>query len=551
MNTSRNETIGLVLSIAKLLAFAVFAATYNLPLPVRAQNNVVGSWTNPVDIQVEGVHGAVLPNGKVLYLPHREDPFTGQTTSVVFDPNNPAGANYVTAPRNYFCGGQSMLADGRLLFNGGDYDALNSSGYFDYLTETWTIDANTNRPRWYPSTIQLGDGTVWTFGGQNSPAEVETNDPTIEFYNPMSSAWTMAGGQGIPGQYVEAYNRLHLLPDGRVFQSGHIPDTYLYDPIARTWEFVDSTNHGLARGDGSSVRLQDGRILIVGGHQEIGKEFTEPTATAEIIDLDQPNPMWQNVASMSRGRSFVNTVLLPDGNVFVVGGGEPQDVVPELFNPNTNTWTNMAAHDIIRGYHSTALLLPDARVITSGGAGADGPGLFKESSEIEIWSPYYLFSTPRPVINNLVTAANYGQQVVMSYSSSVPVSHVVIHRSGEQTHAFSYNQVSERVDLDSNNSSSLTFTVPSNPNILPPCYYMIFLMSEDGVPSVAQWMQIGNDVAKTMLGDVNMDGVVNLLDVQPFVNLIANGQFQTEADINQDGLVNLLDVTPFVAILSS
>ena len=53
-----------------------------------------------------------------------------------------------------------------------------------------------------------------------------------------------------------------------------------------------------------------------------------------------------------------------------------------------------------------------------------------------------------------------------------------------------------------------------------------------------------------LLGDVNLDGVVNLLDVGPFVDLISLGQFQAEGDINQDGKVNLLDVDPFVALLS-
>ena len=51
-------------------------------------------------------------------------------------------------------------------------------------------------------------------------------------------------------------------------------------------------------------------------------------------------------------------------------------------------------------------------------------------------------------------------------------------------------------------------------------------------------------------GDVNQDGLVNLLDVDPFVTVLSNGSFQCEADINQDGVVNLLDVDPFVALLS-
>ena len=52
-----------------------------------------------------------------------------------------------------------------------------------------------------------------------------------------------------------------------------------------------------------------------------------------------------------------------------------------------------------------------------------------------------------------------------------------------------------------------------------------------------------------LLGDVNCDGVVNLLDVGPFVDLISNGQYLDKADINSDGAVNLLDVGPFVQLL--
>ena len=54
-----------------------------------------------------------------------------------------------------------------------------------------------------------------------------------------------------------------------------------------------------------------------------------------------------------------------------------------------------------------------------------------------------------------------------------------------------------------------------------------------------------------ILGDVNRDGAVNLLDVQPFVDLLSSGDFQAEADTNGDGAVNLLDVASFVELLSS
>ena len=52
-----------------------------------------------------------------------------------------------------------------------------------------------------------------------------------------------------------------------------------------------------------------------------------------------------------------------------------------------------------------------------------------------------------------------------------------------------------------------------------------------------------------LLGDVNCDGMVSLLDVAPFVELITSGQYLDKADINSDGVVDLLDVGPFVNLL--
>ena len=54
-----------------------------------------------------------------------------------------------------------------------------------------------------------------------------------------------------------------------------------------------------------------------------------------------------------------------------------------------------------------------------------------------------------------------------------------------------------------------------------------------------------------LLGDVNIDGEVNFLDISPFVSLLSNSEFLNEADTNRDGKVDFLDITPFVALLSS
>ena len=58
-------------------------------------------------------------------------------------------------------------------------------------------------------------------------------------------------------------------------------------------------------------------------------------------------------------------------------------------------------------------------------------------------------------------------------------------------------------------------------------------------------------VSDFLLGDVNLDGTVNFLDIAPFINLLATGEFQAEADANQDGEVTFLDISAFIDLLSS
>lgn len=58
------------------------------------------------------------------------------------------------------------------------------------------------------------------------------------------------------------------------------------------------------------------------------------------------------------------------------------------------------------------------------------------------------------------------------------------------------------------------------------------------------------DGPTVLLGDVDLNGVVNFLDISPFIALLSSGMFQAEADTNSSGGVDFLDISPFIAILS-
>lgn len=63
---------------------------------------------------------------------------------------------------------------------------------------------------------------------------------------------------------------------------------------------------------------------------------------------------------------------------------------------------------------------------------------------------------------------------------------------------------------------------------------------------------IGSLVASDVLkGDVDLDGVVNFLDINPFIGVLSTNGFQAEADANCDNAVNFLDIAPFIAILAA
>ena len=137
-----------------------------------------------------------------------------------------------------------------------------------------------------------------------------------------------------------------------------------------------------------------------------------PLSDAAILDLNVPAPQWQATESMKFRRRQHNATLLPDGTVLVTGGtqgsgGETNgfnDLTPgqpihaaELWNPKTGHWTVMASEDVDRCYHSTAILLPDATVLSAGG-GEYAPrndGVQNDPKDThkdaQIFKPPYLF----------------------------------------------------------------------------------------------------------------------------------------------------------------
>jgi len=152
-----------------------------------------------------------------------------------------------------------------------------------------------------------------------------------------------------------------------------------------TWRTVASM--GDARGQHTVTQLPDGTVLIAGGYGGNGS-----LASAERYDPTTDS--WLRVPSMSQSKVGHTATLLPTGMVLVTGGAVANEVgnasprfisTAELFDPSSNTWTQIPSMRAAR-YLATATLLPDGRVLVAGGVGGD-PGQQLALQSAELYDP--------------------------------------------------------------------------------------------------------------------------------------------------------------------
>ena len=121
-----------------------------------------------------------------------------------------------------------------------------------------------------------------------------------------------------------------------------------------------------------------------------------PTAGTEVIDPAVPDPARRPVAPLAQPRRHPNATLLPDGTVLVTGGSagarwdDPSLAVyaAELWDPATESWSTLASNSVYRGYRSSAVLLPDRRVLSGAPPEERDRALRASALEPERWREY-------------------------------------------------------------------------------------------------------------------------------------------------------------------
>lgn len=481
----------------------------------------VGQWSPKIVFDIVPVAVANLPDGKLVTWSskyhHSFGGDDGFTYTQIFDPLGGIEGKGGVLPRtvtntnhDMFCPGINNLADGRLLVSGGS--SAERTSIYDPKTGEWSRAADLNIPRGYQGAVTLSDGSAFTIGGSWSGNST--------YGGRDGEHWTEATGwkrlTGLKGELlwntddfngeVEGEYRLDnhawmwAAPNGKIFHAGPGEEMHWIDvsgngsstPAGKRGDDRESMN-------GNAVMFDIGKILKVGGSRSYSSD-TPSNDKSYVIDINNGDVVTVNSTAnkMAHSRIYVSSVVLPNGEVLIMGGMEKAVVFSdngahlsaEMYNPTTNRFRTLANMEVPRTYHSAGILLNDGRVFMGGG-GLCGEHCAANHKDGEIFSPPYLFNSAgglatRPTLS-APDKAFYGAQLPVA--ASPDVTEFAFLRMSSATH--SVNNEQRRVPVTYTGSNgNFTLNMP-NANVMPPGYYMLFAINGAGVPSISEAVLVG------------------------------------------------------------
>ncbi|KAE8357035.1 hypothetical protein BDV28DRAFT_126109 [Aspergillus coremiiformis] len=488
-----------------------------------------GVWGPTVDFPVVPVAGAQEPSGNIiLWSSWASDQFHstpgGQTAMSRWNPlTHTVSKRVVTnTQHDMFCPGISIDGTGMMVVTGGN-DASETSLY-DATKDTWTKGPEMHLRRGYQASTTLSDGRVFVIGGSWAGGSITNKNG--EVYNPTTQKWTMLPGadvepmltQDMEGRWrADNHGWLFGWKNESIFQAG--PSRNM------NWYFVEDEGSYIKAGrrgndddsmSGNAVMFDavNGKILTLGGSLDYDKSYA--TDAAHIITLGAPGEkptvkLAAKTGKMHAERVFHTSVVLPDGTVFIAGGQtfgiafneDNVQFTPELYDPVSDSFTQLQTNNIIRVYHTLSILMPDGRVL-NGGGGLCG-NCSSNHYDAQIFTPPYLLTDsgelrPRPEITSSVPpAVEVGKTITFETKDDIKSASLL--RLCSATHTVNTDQ--RRIPLELSRSTGdydhkYTVTVPADPGIAIPGYWMLFVMDHHGVPSIAKFIMVTVSNTKTL-----------------------------------------------------
>lgn len=428
-----------------------------------------------------------------------------------------------------WCSSGAFLADGRLVSTGGWNDGGQSIRIFTPCSDKacdWNeLSSQLAKPRWYASNQILPDNNIIVIGGRrafsyeyapkstgaiNLPFLYETNEPNTE---------------------NNLYPFVHLSSDGNLFifaNSKSILLDYKNNKVVRTFpELMGGSRNYPSSGSSVMLPLSAGdnfqrvEVMICGGapHGAFQKvaQGSYPVAlqTCARMVITDPNPSW-SLEDMPSSRVMGDMIILPTSEVLIINGAKQgtsgwgsavnPSTSPYLYTPSRPSGSRfqvLASSPIPRLYHSSAVLLPDGRVLVGGSNPNPGYAFanvpYPTELRLEAYVPYYLdssFDNQRPFITALNVQIGYGVTFEVDFKlADVPSSvEFKMYAPPFTTHTTSMNQrqlILQPVALNGTSNAGFVAILesPSSPIAAPPGYYLIYVVN-DGVPSQGAWIRV-------------------------------------------------------------
>ncbi|MFF4572786.1 galactose oxidase-like domain-containing protein [Streptomyces sp. NPDC001410] len=510
-----------------------------------------GKFAQYIDSPDYGDHVALLPTGKVLLFSFEavEDSPNKETAPTEVIGRDNAGRAYVwTPPENgegtgtfkavpppvlnmddgtdeprpapIFCAGHSYLPNGMVGIFGGNLGGNHGTGahlalVFDPWTETWHQQKDMAEGRWYPSVVTGADGRQFITSGHGDIGWGKLSQTIERFpakntavsYDPSTTPNDQALDKWpVKAEYSTDYPHLFSLRDGKIYGFGRTyNEQYAFDPQTETEQPLRARPGGGMRNYGSAVALPSDTpgngpdsVLILGGDRN------------DPMTYKFSGGRWTEDSARAFGRTQDDTLIFPDGRLFTVNGGyDIRNYGNGDYNPNADDkwrqteirgfdgkWRVGPSQRLPRGYHSNAVILPDGRIMITGDelqeiannkdikSGMNGT--------IEIYEPPYLHQGgQRPTLTDVTNpTVDYGSSLRISTGTPELAEKAVLMAPITSTHSVDTSQRRIELPITSSAGNKLVLKTPPSVKDAPPGYYLLFLLDERGVPSIAKWVQL-------------------------------------------------------------
>ena len=475
----------------------IFTAAATPPL----QRSTLGEWGAVIPWTPHiPVSAATLPDGRILtFASNQRTTFPSGpefTYAATWDPATGVFVEYNHPTHDMFCGALVMLPDGRVLVNGGRNTTVRSS-IFDWRVNAWTRTPDMNDPRWYNTSVALPNGRVWTVSGSGGSGTAERWEEAIGWSRLTGINWNTVLAE--PG-YINIWHPfVSLAPDGRLIHFGPTDTMHWVSPdgagaMSNTGTVVPGTHYPK---EGCWVMYDEGRILVAGGGANTTNNASDTTTgtsstLAYTVDVRSGTPIVTQRNPMTFARQFANCVVLPNGEVMVMGGNTSglkfndtgSILTPEIWNPTTGQWRQMAAAVTPRNYHSLALLLPDGRVMSGGGGLGGG-----DHRDAELFTPPNLFNADgtlaaRPLLNTAPAAIGVATKFTVTGTPGITKFSFI--KMSAITHSVNTDLRYLSLPFTELFPGTYEITAHSSLNVMTPGYWMLFGLNAAGAHSIAK-----------------------------------------------------------------